>query len=85
MEAVTDSEPQIAVRRGPLGKPFAADVPPEQSGAGVHRMISVFFESADPSITVNGRRLPSVPVSRPFLGCTASSAFAAFSKTWIAA
>ncbi|CAN5471027.1 hypothetical protein BH09PSE5_BH09PSE5_40650 [soil metagenome] len=68
-----------------LGAPFAADVPPEQSATGAHRMLSVFVESTDASITVNGRRLPGVPVPRPFLGRTASSAFLAFSETWIAA
>lgn len=82
---MTDNEPQIELRWGALGEPFAADVPPEQSGTGAHRMMSAFFESADASITVNRRCLPSVPLPRPFLGCTASSAFLAFSKTWIAA
>jgi len=47
--------------------------------------LSVFVESADASITVNGRRLPGKPVPRPFLGRSASSAFLAFSETWIAA
>ncbi len=85
MEAVTDNEPQIELRWGALGEPFAADVPSEPSGTGAHRMVSVLSESADASITVNGRRLPSVPVPRPFLGRTAVYAFLAFSETWIAA
>ncbi len=84
LEAVTDSELQIELRWGALGEPFAADVPPKQSGTGTHRIMSVFVKSADASITVNGRCMPSVPLPKPFLGCTASSAFLAFSKTWIA-
>jgi hypothetical protein len=66
-----------------LGKPFAADVLPEQSATGVHEMVSVFVESADASITVNGRRLPGRPYPRPFMGRTASSAFLASSETWL--
>ncbi len=83
--AVRAPELEVELRWGALGEPFAADVPPEQSGTGAHRMLSVFVESADASITVNGRRLPGAPVPRPFLGRTASSAFLAFSESWIAA
>src|SRR5207248_11017062 len=68
-----------------LGAPFAADVLPEQSATGVHEMYSVFVESADASIIVNGRRLPGRPFPRPFMGRTASSAFLACSETWLKA
>ena len=66
-----------------LGKPFAADVLPEQSATGRHEMYSVFVESADASIAVNGRRLRGRPYPRPFMGRVASSAFLAFSETWL--
>ena len=66
-----------------LGKPFAADVLPEQSATGAHEMYSVFVESAEASIVVNGRRLPGRPYPRPFMGRTASSAFLAFSESWL--
>ena len=68
-----------------LGKPFAADVLPEQSATGAHEMYSVFVESADASIVVNGRRLRGRPFPRPFMGRSASSAFLAFSETWLKA
>lgn len=67
-----------------LGKPFAADVPPAQSATGRHVMYSVFVESAEASVVVNGRRLRGHPFPRPFMGRTASSAFLACSETWIA-
>lgn len=66
-----------------LGKPFAADVLPDMTATGAHEMYSVFVESAQASITVNGRRLSGQPFPRPFMGRTASSAFLAFSETWI--
>ena len=66
-----------------LGKPFAADVLPDMSATGKHEMYSVFVESEQASITVNGRRLPGQAFPRPFMGRTASSAFLAFSETWL--
>ena len=66
-----------------LGKPFAADVLPDMSATGAHEMYSVFVESADASISVNGRRLRGRPYPRPFMGRQASSAFLAFSETWL--
>jgi hypothetical protein len=66
-----------------LGKPFAADVLPEQSATGRHEMYSVFVESADASIVVNDRRLRGNPYPRPFMGRVASSAFLACSETWL--
>lgn len=76
-------EVEIELAWNDLGTPFAADVPPSLSATGAHRMLSVFVESHDASITVNGRRLPGRPYPRAFLGRTASSAFLAFSETWL--
>jgi hypothetical protein len=85
--AVTVTAPGLKVELmwDKLGKPFAADVLPEQSATGVHEMYSVFVESADASIVVNGRRLRGRPFARPFMGRSASSAFLAFSETWLKA
>ena len=81
--AVRAPDLQVQLDWDRLGKPFAADVLPEQSATGAHEMYSVFVESAAASITVNGRRLPGHPFPRPFMGRTASSAFLAFSETWL--
>jgi len=68
-----------------LGTPFLVDLPPEGSATGLHRMLSVFSESTDAAIIVNGQRLPGRPFPRPFLGQTMSSAFLASSETWLGA
>jgi hypothetical protein len=81
--SVRGADLQVDLLWSKLGKPFAADVLPEQSATGQHEMYSVFVESADASITVNGRRLRGQPYPRPFMGRTASSAFLAFSETWL--
>ena len=83
--SVTAEGLQVDLLWDRLGKPFAADVLPDMSATGTHEMYSVFIESADASITVNGRRLRGQAYPRPFLGRTASSAFLAFSETWLKA
>ena len=80
---VTAEGIQVELNWDKLGKPFAADVLPEQSATGAHEMYSVFVEAAEASIVVNGRRLRGQPFPRPFMGRTASSAFLAFSETWL--
>ena len=83
--SVTAPGLQLELLWGQLGKPFAADVLPDMTATGEHEMYSVFVESAEASITVNGRQLPGHPFPRPFMGRTARSAFLAFSETWITA
>lgn len=83
--SVTAAGLQVELIWRKLGKPFAADVLPVQSATGVHQMYSVFVESADAMIIVNGRKLRGRPFPRPFMGRTASSAFLAFSETWLKA
>jgi hypothetical protein len=66
-----------------LGAEFAVDLPPEKSATGVHEMYSCFREAGDAAIAVNGRKLPGKPFPRDFHGRPTSSAFLAFSETWV--
>jgi hypothetical protein len=66
-----------------LGVPFAVDLPPEKSATGRHEMFSLFRESTDAYGIVNGERLPGRPMPRDFAGRKSSTAFLAFSETWI--
>lgn len=68
---------------GDLGEAFAADVLPPQSATGHHEMYSCFVEAHDAWIAVNGRRLKGRPFLRDFMGRPTSSAFLAFSETWV--
>lgn len=78
-----DAPMRIALNWSDLGEPFAADVPPAQSATGRHRMTSIFAESRDAWITVDGRRLPGAPVIRDFMGRPTASAFLAMCECWI--
>ena len=74
---------QFGLRWGDLQAPFAADVLPARSATGHHEMYSCFVESRDASISVNGARLRGRPFPRDFMGRPTSSAFLAFSETWV--
>jgi hypothetical protein len=74
---------QFTLSWGDLQAPFAADVLPARSATGHHEMYSCFVESRDASIAVNGTRLKGRPFPRDFMGRPTSSAFLAFSETWV--
>ena len=83
-EQISGGELSIALRWDSLAAPFAVDVPPAMSATGLHQMYSVFVEAAAGSIVLNGARLPGTVVQRDFLDRRMSTAFLAFSETWIA-
>ncbi len=66
-----------------LGAPYAVDMPPEGGPTKQHRMYSVFLDSPDASVTINGRPLKGSVTTRAFAGTTRASAFLAFSESWI--
>ena len=68
-----------------LGTPYAVDMPPEQGPTGKHEMYSLFLDASDALVTVNGRPLKGSVVERDFAGTRKSTAFLAFSETWMGA
>ena len=72
-----------SMRWDTLSTPFAADVPPSMSATGEHRMLSVFVEAKSGEVRINGTPLPGRVIQRDFLGRRMSTAFLAFSETWI--
>lgn len=82
-EAMTADGVSVAMRWEGLQEPFAVDVPAPSSATGEHRMLSVFLEARAGSILVDGRPLPGRVIERDFLGRRMSTAFLAFSETWL--
>lgn len=82
-EALRGDRLSVALRWEQLSAPFAVDVPPSMSATGKHQMYSVFVEAATGAIEVNGKRLPGGVVQRDFLDRRMSTAFLAFSETWL--
>ena len=66
-----------------LGEPFMVVLPVEKSSTGRHEMYSLFVEAGRVTVTVNGRPVKGHPIVRDFLGRRMSSAFLAFSETWV--
>ena len=68
-----------------LGTAFCFALPPELSASGKHYMPSTFVPCSGATVTVNGKALPGNPVPREMAGQKISTAFLAFSETWIRA
>jgi len=66
-----------------LGSPFAVEAKKEQSSTGTHEMVSIFLEARAAQITLAGKPLDGQVAQRQMFGRTISTAFLAFSETWI--
>lgn len=66
-----------------MGKPIPVEVTPENSATREHEMYSVFLEAKDAEIRINGLKLAGQVQERTIFGRTMSTAFLAFSETWV--
>ncbi|MDA0223267.1 MAG: hypothetical protein O3C11_08150 [Proteobacteria bacterium] len=66
-----------------LGSPLPVEVTKENSATKAHEMYSVFLEAGDAQIVINGTPLSGTVAERQFFGRTMSTAFLAFSETWV--
>jgi hypothetical protein len=66
-----------------MGDPIPVEVTVENSATKAHEMYSVFLEAKSAAVSVNGTQLPGSVQSRQFFGRTMSTAFLAFSETWV--
>jgi len=66
-----------------LSSPFAVEAKKEQSSTGTHEMVSIFLEARAAQITLAGKPLDGQVAQRQMFGRTISTAFLAFSETWI--
>jgi hypothetical protein len=82
-EVIKANGAEVVLRWEQLGAPFAADVPVERSPTDAHQMYSVFREAKQANISVNGNPLPGRVTLRDFHGRRTTTAFLAFSETWI--
>lgn len=73
----------IALEWSGLGDTFLAAIPPAQTPTGAHDLYSVFVVAGGARIIVNGVDGGGQPLPRPMFGRPGTSAFLAFSETWI--
>jgi hypothetical protein len=83
MEWVKGEDVEASLSWEGLGDPFMVELPADRSATGRHEMFSLFVEAEQVTATVNGRSLRGRPFPRDFAGRRSSTAFLAFSETWV--
>lgn len=68
-----------------LSAPYAVDMPPDKGPTGKHEMYSLFLDAGEASVTLNGEPLRGGIAQRDFAGTKKSTAFLAFSESWMQA
>ena len=66
-----------------LGTPFAVELKKNESSTGAHEIVSIFLEAHSAQITLDGKTLDGQVVDQQRFGRSISTAFLAFSETWI--
>ena len=66
-----------------MGPPMPVEVTRENSATKAHEMYSVFLEAKSAQVVINGTPLLGEVAERQFFGRTMSTAFLAFSETWV--
>ncbi|MGE5147305.1 MAG: hypothetical protein ACM3N5_11185 [Candidatus Eiseniibacteriota bacterium] len=84
-EIVKSKDYEIRMTWDGLGEPYAVDMPPEKGPTKEHEMYSLFIDASRASVTINGRPLKGKLVTRDFADTKKSTAFLAFSESWMGA
>jgi len=66
-----------------LSAPFMVELMKEQSATGAHEMFSLFLEASEATASINGKSVAGKSVARDWIGRKSTTAFLAFSETWI--
>lgn len=82
-EIVRSEELEVVATWTKLGAPYAVDMPAENGPTKIHQMYSLFLDAREGSVTINGRPLSGKVVQRDFAGTRKSTAFLAFSESWM--
>ena len=77
---------QVCLTWKGLGDVFLVEMPKDKSATGRHEMFSLFVDAHAVEVSINGRGVAGRPFPREFAGKKESStAFLAFSETWVKA
>lgn len=82
-EIVRSAEFEVVCTWKGLSEGYAVDMPPEKGPTRRHQMYSLFLDAADAAVTVNGQPLRGRVVQRDFADTKKSTAFLAFSESWM--
>ncbi|MCC6176276.1 MAG: hypothetical protein IT305_13300 [Chloroflexi bacterium] len=84
-ERVTGSGIDVTLTWSELVEPFLVEYMKEQSATGHHEMFSLFVPARAATVVANGVRGQGAPGPRDQFGKQGSTAFLAFSETWVKA
>jgi hypothetical protein len=82
-EIVRSSDFEVVATWDDLGKPYAVDMPADKGPTKRHEMYSLFIDAQKASVTINGTPLRGKVVTRDFADTKKSTAFLAFSESWM--
>jgi hypothetical protein len=82
-EVVSAADFEVRMTWKRLEAPYAVDMPADKGPTGVHQMYSLFVDSPDATISLNGKELPGAVMERDFADTKKSTAFLAFSESWM--
>jgi hypothetical protein len=82
-EMVRGSGIDMTLTWSALGQPFLVNYQPEHSATGKHYMASLFIPGRHAEVLVNGLRGVGQPMPRDMYGTQSTTAFLAFSETWV--
>lgn len=82
-EAVSGSGYDVRLDWQGVGEPFALVIPQDTSATGKHTILSLFVGADGGTVTLNGNQLAGRAVPHNAFGRQITSAFLAFSETWV--
>jgi hypothetical protein len=82
-EIVKSKDYEIKMTWDGLGEPYAVDMPAANGPTKEHQMYSLFIDASKASVAINGRPLKGKVVTRDFAATKKSTAFLAFSESWM--
>ena len=82
-EIVESNDLQVHMKWNGLTEPYAVDMPSDLGPTKNHDMYSLFIDASDASVSINGRPLKGQVTYRNCGNTQKSSAFLAFSESWL--
>jgi hypothetical protein len=74
---------EVSLTWEPLTDAFMVELPKEKSATGRHEMFSLFVTAGGVRVSIDGKGVAGHPVPRDMAGKQTSTAFLAFSETWV--
>ena len=75
---------QVTLTWKDLGDAYMVELPKDKSATGLHEMFSLFVDVRSVEVSINGKGVAGKPFPREFAGKqNSSTAFLAFSETWV--